>query len=397
MWWRPGERLPRRMDRWGRHHSIGDRFMLSILAAGASYIAVPAAMKSWCPRPTPASTSPWRWPSPSLQHHPWLPALLPAGHAHLTRTSGETGPADRPVMQKGLRGDYFRSVRIHLISTPRNVSTALMYSFAQRADTAWWTNLLRVLPGAKRCRPSRPGGHAGQHMPADLLGCTAGWTGSTTARCCSQRHGAPPGRGAGEGPRRLEEPLLPPRPEAADRLLRPGDPPPDDARHRQCGHGPAVRAIGEAGGGCMCWTAPTWADPEGTLRAVCDRLGIPFDAAMLSWPAGPRPEDGAWALHWYANVHRAPASAGRPPATGSYPTTAVRSTRKPCRTTKPSSATPSSPDPCSEIRSAQRRHPGARERRPVAPRPGEDLRVRQRGAGRRCRLGRPARVPRKAC
>ena len=38
-------------------------------------------------------------------------------------------------MQKGLRGDYFRSVRVHLISTPRNVSTALMYSFAQRTDT----------------------------------------------------------------------------------------------------------------------------------------------------------------------------------------------------------------------------------------------------------------------
>ena len=28
------------------------------------------------------------------------------------------------------------------------------------------------------------------------------------------------------------------------------------------------------------------------------------DAAMLSWPAGPRPEDGVWAPHWYHNVHR---------------------------------------------------------------------------------------------
>jgi hypothetical protein len=25
---------------------------------------------------------------------------------------------------------------------------------------------------------------------------------------------------------------------------------------------------------------------------------------MLRWEAGPRPEDGIWAPHWYATVHR---------------------------------------------------------------------------------------------
>jgi hypothetical protein len=25
---------------------------------------------------------------------------------------------------------------------------------------------------------------------------------------------------------------------------------------------------------------------------------------MLSWPAGPKPEDGVWAEHWYASTHR---------------------------------------------------------------------------------------------
>ena len=25
---------------------------------------------------------------------------------------------------------------------------------------------------------------------------------------------------------------------------------------------------------------------------------------MLSWPAGPKPEDGVWAPHWYDGVHR---------------------------------------------------------------------------------------------
>jgi hypothetical protein len=43
-------------------------------------------------------------------------------------------------------------------------------------------------------------------------------------------------------------------------------------------------------------------DPEGVLRRLCDALHVPFDAAMLSWPAGPRSTDGVWAPHWYAGV-----------------------------------------------------------------------------------------------
>jgi Sulfotransferase domain len=43
-------------------------------------------------------------------------------------------------------------------------------------------------------------------------------------------------------------------------------------------------------------------DPEGRLRALCAALEVPFDAAMLSWPAGPRDTDGVWAPHWYASV-----------------------------------------------------------------------------------------------
>jgi hypothetical protein len=43
-------------------------------------------------------------------------------------------------------------------------------------------------------------------------------------------------------------------------------------------------------------------DPEATLRGLCAALGVPFDPAMLSWPAGPRDTDGVWAPHWYASV-----------------------------------------------------------------------------------------------
>lgn len=45
------------------------------------------------------------------------------------------------------------------------------------------------------------------------------------------------------------------------------------------------------------------ANPEGVLRVLCDRLGLAWDPAMLQWPAGPKPEDGIWAPHWYASVH----------------------------------------------------------------------------------------------
>jgi hypothetical protein len=45
-------------------------------------------------------------------------------------------------------------------------------------------------------------------------------------------------------------------------------------------------------------------NPEGVLSRLCARLQIPFDRAMLSWPPGPRPEDGVWAKYWYYNLHR---------------------------------------------------------------------------------------------
>lgn len=43
-------------------------------------------------------------------------------------------------------------------------------------------------------------------------------------------------------------------------------------------------------------------DPEGVLRQLCSRIGIEWDSAMLSWPAGPAPEDGVWAKYWYDSV-----------------------------------------------------------------------------------------------
>lgn len=43
-------------------------------------------------------------------------------------------------------------------------------------------------------------------------------------------------------------------------------------------------------------------DPRGHLQALCARLGIDFAPSMLAWPAGPRDSDGVWAAHWYHQV-----------------------------------------------------------------------------------------------
>lgn len=64
--------------------------------------------------------------------------------------------------------------------------------------------------------------------------------------------------------------------------------------------------------------AEVLADPRAVLSALCAALGIAFDEAMLAWPAGRRASDGVWAPAWYAAVERstgfAPPEPGAPPA-----------------------------------------------------------------------------------
>lgn len=43
-------------------------------------------------------------------------------------------------------------------------------------------------------------------------------------------------------------------------------------------------------------------DPAGMLAALCERVGIEYDPAMLSWEPGVRETDGCWAEAWYGNA-----------------------------------------------------------------------------------------------
>jgi Sulfotransferase domain len=45
-------------------------------------------------------------------------------------------------------------------------------------------------------------------------------------------------------------------------------------------------------------------NPEPMLRLLCDAVGVEFDQAMLSWPPGLRETDGIWAKYWYDEVAR---------------------------------------------------------------------------------------------
>jgi hypothetical protein len=51
-------------------------------------------------------------------------------------------------------------------------------------------------------------------------------------------------------------------------------------------------------------------DPDAMLQKLCAEIGLSFDPAMLSWSPGPKPFDGAWAPHWYNAVHKSMCFAG---------------------------------------------------------------------------------------
>jgi hypothetical protein len=45
-------------------------------------------------------------------------------------------------------------------------------------------------------------------------------------------------------------------------------------------------------------------NPEETLQKLCQLIDIPFDEKMLSWQPQQLKEDGIWAKYWYDSVHK---------------------------------------------------------------------------------------------
>lgn len=44
--------------------------------------------------------------------------------------------------------------------------------------------------------------------------------------------------------------------------------------------------------------------PESQIHLLCKSIDISFDSAMLQWRPGARVIDGIWAQHWYQSVHQ---------------------------------------------------------------------------------------------
>jgi hypothetical protein len=203
--------------------------------------------------------------------------------------------------------EHAPSLRINLWSGPRNVSTALMYAFAQRSDTRvvdepLYAHYLRRTgadhPGAAEVLAAmdtdgnrvvrevilgsydRPVVFFKQ-MAHHRIGLDNGFL----AQCANVLLVRDPREMLPSLIHQIPEPSLrdtglATQTQLLDELLALGqDPPVLEARR-------------------------LLQDPRGVLAQLCARLGLPFDEAMLSWQPGARPEDGVWAPHWYHNVHR---------------------------------------------------------------------------------------------
>jgi hypothetical protein len=194
-----------------------------------------------------------------------------------------------------------RMMRIAMWSGPRNLSTAMMYSFGARADFAvmdepFYAPYLavsgvdhpmrdRILAAhesdpekiAQACRAEGTPHLYMKHMPHHMLeGFPMDW-----ARECVNVH-------------LIRHPARVISSYAAKRAA----PTLEDIGY------PQQAALFDRIGGLVIDSTDIRAHPEGMLRALCSAIKLAFDPAMLRWPAGPRIEDGIWAEHWYGAVHR---------------------------------------------------------------------------------------------
>ena len=209
--------------------------------------------------------------------------------------------------------------RIAMWSGPRTVSTALMRAWENRADTVVVDEPLYAFY-LDRTGIDHPGrDEIIASMPSDWRVVLAALTGGPVpARVYYQKH--------------MTHHLLP----EIDRgalgglahafLIR--DPRQLLASYARVRSEPTLADLGleqqaeifRAFGGPVLDAGDLLRSPRAALEALCAALGVPFDPAMLAWPAGPRPTDGVWARYWYDGVA---ASTGfgppRPPAAPQLP------------------------------------------------------------------------------
>ena len=198
-------------------------------------------------------------------------------------------------------------MRIAMWSGPRNLSTAMMYSFAARGDCAvvdepfyaaylarsgldhpMRAEILKAQPQdpdvvAATLTGAIPGNlphfyqkHMTQHM---IPGVPREWM-KEVVNVFLIRH---PARVIASYAAKRENPGL------------------DDIGFRQqAGLYDEVRGWG--GKAVVIDSHDIRKDPAGMLARLCTGIGLEYSDAMLQWPAGGHADDGVWAPHWYGAV-----------------------------------------------------------------------------------------------
>ncbi len=213
--------------------------------------------------------------------------------------------------------DRADGIRIAMWSGPRNISTALMRAWENRADCCVWDEPLYGYylaqtgidhPGAdeiiadhgsnpdaiiERCCGPVPGGlpiFYQKHMTLHLLPeLERDWLGSLV-NCFLLREPEPvvASYSAVRGVATLEDIGFVQQAELFDFV------------RELTGEVPAVIDSSEF-----------LQAPEAHLRALCAHVGVDFDPAMLHWPRGARGSDGIWGKYWYESVWQSTGFASR--------------------------------------------------------------------------------------
>ena len=198
-------------------------------------------------------------------------------------------------------------MRIAMWSGPRNLSTAMMYSFAARPDFAvldepFYAPYLAV---TGLDHPMRDEIIAAHETDPDVVGKMCQGGGQPHLYMKHMPHHMVAGFPLNWAETCVNVHLIrhPARVIASYQSKREAAALEDIGYVQQC-------EIFDRLGGVVIDSTDIRANPERMLRRLCEAIGLEFDLAMLSWQAGPRVEDGIWARHWYGAVHRSTGFAG---------------------------------------------------------------------------------------
>ena len=195
-------------------------------------------------------------------------------------------------------------IYLNLISGPRNISTALMYSFAQRSDT------VVVDEPFYACYLSKTGAnHPGKN---DVLKAQSS-NEDVVKRELFREHPKPVLfiKNMAHHIEVMNDNFL----SVCVNIFLIRDPKQLIASYAQVIDNPTMRDIGVQHEfdlfekiadekTIVIDSGLLLQNPESVLRQACEKAGIKFEPEMLQWKAGPKEYDGIWAPHWYTNVHR---------------------------------------------------------------------------------------------